>query len=759
MLNEWHIFGGSRIRGSDSVREGDSLKMNKSKQRRRTPGFLATLAIASMLIVSLIPSPVFAQYSTDPVFQGALINGDFEDNTYTLNPAGTYYTNTHDHVSGWLTTETDNQIELWSNGFHPGTGVNANNFGDIAFYSANGSGNYFAEINAGQAGAALYQDIHTIPGSLYEWTFDHRGRNGTDAAQMLLGDPVAHIDPTGLLFPTSSYAQKPASKYYQGVATNLDVGRPSPPNPNQNSIAQSAAPLAPWSYSSMTEDYLKNVATYAASLIWAPAPGANFDGIVAPDPSKDPTVLVAVRGVTGQPNPDTNWTQHKGFYTVPDGQERTRLEMYAEYSTYAVHNPSSAGYTGTAVGNLIDNVHFFPVAAPTKQVVYQGDPNPIDETMSDGYALNSDDTPVLTNGMPTLLSPHETTPGFLYVPRFDEGINISASGNAGENYGHNGDPYNTVASGGVTTVTASTGLYNVPVDVYTIDPNISNDPDNLATNYSDSSGQIWALVGEVTSQILVLPKYTVSGTVAGMPNNSQGVTISYSYTYPLIDPATGELTGDTGTGSGTATTDANGYYSFMVPADATLINDTAPKVGSGTQPSYSSDGNIVPTTINADQENLNFNALNVQYVDANGNPLKAMTNLGLYKSVDPYNVPLPGTLTINGKQYKYQGLYEEGLPSGSDPASGETMSKPMTVIMVFELVASNTKASTSSGSSGGSVVINSSSPQTGDTFSLGMWMFGLIGSAAIVILLALFWLVRRQRRVGKHAAKSYSQRG
>jgi len=809
------------------------MKMKK----RITPRLLAALTISSMLVIYLIPSPVFAQYAGEVgLTPAALINGSFEDNLYdnVINNYGNDAANdpltngsySHKNVSGWLTTESDYDIELWYNGFHPGTpgSPSAGNYGDIAFYTTPSldpsiQNNWFAEINANYptstnpAPVALYQDVHTIPGSLYEWDFDHRGRCGTDAAMIKLGS-LADADSLNML--DDADAQPAASRYYQGYTQN--VPRPTGVNPNPTGST-------PWNYTGPNPD------TY-------PGPDS-----ANPDPGKfAPTVLVAQRG--GNNQLASNWTLHKGYYPIPDGQNVTRFQMEALYST--VNNTA----TGLSMGNLIDNVNFFPIAAPTQQTIYQYDPNPADPTMSLGYDIDANNNAILDgNGMPTILPDHHETPGFVYVPDFLDGVNISAAGNSGAPYVANaGDSYIVDSSGNVP---ASLGLYNIPVDIYTTDPYVayvydydSNtntgqldmstpNPDVTTMPNPNDPSQYMALVGTVTSQILVLPRYTVSGTVAGLPNNG-GVKITYTYTYPIIDPVTGAQAIDpvtslpqTGTYSSFATTDASGNYSFTVPAGATLTSDSAPaRAGAAAPAAYSGVGAINNNTYDW----LNFNALSVQYVDANGNPLSALDNRGLYASTDPYNSNPPAVgskVTLNGKQYVYQGLYKEGQPSGSDPSADDTMGKPMTVLMVLvPLVntltvnfigptgntlqpttvtdynngdpyttqapqtitvngqtytlqlstgdstsgtmdsdkvvtytyvlqggsssSSSSTSSSSTSSSGGSG--GSASPKTGDTGTPGLWMFGLIGSAAVVILLAVLWLVRRQKYRARHSA-------
>lgn len=105
-------------------------------------------------------------------------NGGFETpvvtpNTYTLFPAAS--------VPPWQTTDGLGEIEIWGDGF---LGVPA------------AEGNAFAEINA-NTDATLYQDVTSTPGSTISWTLDHRGRDGDDTMQVLIGDAnVADINGT-----------------------------------------------------------------------------------------------------------------------------------------------------------------------------------------------------------------------------------------------------------------------------------------------------------------------------------------------------------------------------------------------------------------------------------------------------------------------------------------------------------------------------------------------------------------------------------
>lgn len=87
---------------------------------------------------------------------------------------GSYTQVNENLVPSWNTTATDNKIEIWKSGFN---GVPSQ------------EGNQFFEINATQV-AALYQDVCITPGTTISWSVYHRGRAGTDVAEVLIGSSV-----------------------------------------------------------------------------------------------------------------------------------------------------------------------------------------------------------------------------------------------------------------------------------------------------------------------------------------------------------------------------------------------------------------------------------------------------------------------------------------------------------------------------------------------------------------------------------------
>lgn len=129
---------------------------------------MLSLTLPALLLGSFAAaSPALAapcDTSTD-----TLGNGGFEDppvapDTFTLFPAAS--------VPPWLTTDGSDQIEIWGDGF----------LGVPAY-----AGNAFAELNANTPGT-LYQDVVSTPGATMTWTLAHRGRDGDDEMEVLIGD-------------------------------------------------------------------------------------------------------------------------------------------------------------------------------------------------------------------------------------------------------------------------------------------------------------------------------------------------------------------------------------------------------------------------------------------------------------------------------------------------------------------------------------------------------------------------------------------
>ncbi|MDT0622141.1 thrombospondin type 3 repeat-containing protein [Croceitalea vernalis] len=113
-------------------------------------------------------------------------------------PNSSYRLRNENSVPGWLTTATDNRIEIWSTGF----------LGVPSF-----EGNQFVELNATQ-NSALYQILCLTPGSLVNWSVRHRGRSGVDVAEVRIGSDLISATTEAIMTDgTSSWG------YYSGTYT------------------------------------------------------------------------------------------------------------------------------------------------------------------------------------------------------------------------------------------------------------------------------------------------------------------------------------------------------------------------------------------------------------------------------------------------------------------------------------------------------------------------------------------------------------
>lgn len=141
-------------------------------------------------------------YVTAPLV-GACTNG-FQNPGYELGPAPGSYTITNDYnLPYWRTNAADKMIEMWKSGFN---GVSAH------------GGTYFIELEANLYGS-MYQDVYTTPGTKLQWSFAHRGRSGSDTAELRIGPPNATafqntaIDGTSGWGVHSGFYTVPAGQY------------------------------------------------------------------------------------------------------------------------------------------------------------------------------------------------------------------------------------------------------------------------------------------------------------------------------------------------------------------------------------------------------------------------------------------------------------------------------------------------------------------------------------------------------------------
>ena len=108
-----------------------------------------------------------------------LKNGSFEEGqTWTA----TYSQLDQSAVPSWNTTAFQGKIELFRENYGtyiPGVTLKPTD------------GKYAAELNADEE-STLYQNVKTLPSSIYKWGLDHGARNGTDTMALIIGPKQAN---------------------------------------------------------------------------------------------------------------------------------------------------------------------------------------------------------------------------------------------------------------------------------------------------------------------------------------------------------------------------------------------------------------------------------------------------------------------------------------------------------------------------------------------------------------------------------------
>ena len=172
---------------------GDSIQINANNvNETQWYGEEAFTVLNDSTIIAK-PSKTTTYYFSNFIKkQNALINGDFEEPdlgvfSYQIINAST--------VPGWNTTASDNQIEVWYDGF----------LGAPAF-----KGKQFIELNANMS-SALYQDMSTAPNTKLMWGFAHRGRDAVDDMEFEVGPPGGPYEKIG------TFSDGPTWKFYSGV--------------------------------------------------------------------------------------------------------------------------------------------------------------------------------------------------------------------------------------------------------------------------------------------------------------------------------------------------------------------------------------------------------------------------------------------------------------------------------------------------------------------------------------------------------------
>ncbi|MGN1090682.1 MAG: hypothetical protein ACI4Q6_09815 [Huintestinicola sp.] len=153
------------------------IRLNVREKSARGLAFVMSAA----LVFACVDITVFAE-TAGTADDRKLQNGSFEKGQTW---SGSYNTLSQGSVPSWNTTAYGGKIEL----FRSNTGTYIPN---VTLTPSDGT--YAAELNADEE-STLYQNVSTVPSSIYKWGLDHGARNGTDTMALVIG-PKQDINPS-----------------------------------------------------------------------------------------------------------------------------------------------------------------------------------------------------------------------------------------------------------------------------------------------------------------------------------------------------------------------------------------------------------------------------------------------------------------------------------------------------------------------------------------------------------------------------------
>lgn len=157
-------------------------KKQQSKLLVKVRGLLLGLCLIAGVGVGLVYADENTTSTTPTADNRKLQNGSFEKGpTFT----GNYSQPDQSDVPSWNTTAFQGKIELFKE--NTGTYITGVTLKPTA-------GTYAAELNADEE-STLYQNVKTMPSSVYEWGLDHGARNGKDIMALVIG-PKQSVDPS-----------------------------------------------------------------------------------------------------------------------------------------------------------------------------------------------------------------------------------------------------------------------------------------------------------------------------------------------------------------------------------------------------------------------------------------------------------------------------------------------------------------------------------------------------------------------------------
>ncbi|MCL2882453.1 MAG: MucBP domain-containing protein [Coriobacteriia bacterium] len=722
--------------GDDFVTVKESSGKNSRSPMKRGSYLnkvLAFLVSTGMLLTFVAPAG-----ATTTGTSTTMVNGGFESNTSTGS-------NFFDQslVSGWSTTESDGQIELWNTAFSPGTAsARAANVGGTAYrYTAAGplagdtSNKTFAEINANGDGM-LYQSLETTSGALYTWSVLHRGRlsqTAADVADVLVG-PTGSISTAPLASLTANPPTPTAStvqvEMHDAAGTLLDP------------TAASGTPSTQWGsyagyYSATAAQTIfglmvvssnggdRTIGNFVDNATWAEIAEPNIQTITSgnADPGAPAMVQNLAPGYVAVPDYssvplDPDGRQAPGNYTVP-----VKIEKLDASGTPQPLTPTMDQVAGTTTPS-VDLQTSVPDTIDSTLII-----QPLVTTQ---YQL-ADGTPIGASTTVPMACAAGSYAGSYTDPSYTAGQTVTIGG----------VDYMFVAMKSDSDPTSATGATANATVTYVLQPVAAPTPHAVTTTFVDENGN--TIAPSTTGSPLnngdsysTTPPSTVVGSdgvtyvldTVKTPSNASGtmgdsdITVTYVYK-PAPATVTTNFVDENGKPIKAPTTKGSTSGSDYSTTAPKVITTSTGKKYILQGPSKTSDpvsGTLKKTSVNVTYTYVPANTVTVKFLDQNGKPLSSKDYDFTQATGSSYSVTNPGTVTINGVKYRFV------LQAGSDATSG-TLNADKT--LTYKLVPITSP-----------VTPIASLPKTGDVVSFDLPILLLAAGAAVV-------LSRRRRQAGE----------
>lgn len=308
---------------------------DKKKQQSKLLVKVRGLLLGLCLIAGVGVGAAYAEGTSNESDNRKLQNGSFEDGPSFSDK---YYQPDQSVVPSWNTTAFQGKIELFKE--NTGTYITGVTLKPTA-------GTYAAELNADEE-STLYQNVKTMPSSVYEWGLDHGARNGKDIMALVIG-PKQSANP--------SKPSKAGRDQLMQMVDWLNIG---------NSVTAGAEPQQYTVYSkkfAANGTFEDNAGNNAFSLtpstiyteewhIWIMASSKATSGI-NPWNSYGSNARGPAGSDTGSGSTNVDLSKYY-LYTVPAGQTDTLFG----FVSVGYEKPTTTEDKAKTYGNFLDNINF-----------------------------------------------------------------------------------------------------------------------------------------------------------------------------------------------------------------------------------------------------------------------------------------------------------------------------------------------------------------------------------------------------------------